>query len=388
VCRTSAPHRRHAHAARLGRATEHQALLRLARRVPGHDPHRVGPPGIWPDICHENRGDRGGARPAHRGPRRGAHHGRHRYTPGCSRRSTRPAAPRGAAGSPRGRRTSSGPCPSPTVRVLSQIVTLAADLGVHLRHRDRPLEGPQGVLILVIEQARSAPRGGLVAGATGLSSGPWHERARACRRRGHHPGASATRRRCRCRDRRASRTALVAAALAGGPSVLEGVLFADDTEAMLDSLARLGVELEVDGRPTVAGRRWRGRLGPGRSRSTHACRAPPPGSCCRCWRSAPGLPPRRGRAAAPGPCATGSRTRRPGRQVAEHGQPGHLRSRSVGRPPARPATPLERGCWRARSGCRGDVSSQFLSGLVLSALLPRGLVVRVEGPLVSRPTWT
>src|SRR5690606_16820941 len=40
--------------------------------------------------------------------------------------------------------------------------------------------------------------------------------------------------------------ALVAAALAVGTSRLTGVLFADDTEAMLDSLGRLGIDLEVD----------------------------------------------------------------------------------------------------------------------------------------------
>ena len=40
--------------------------------------------------------------------------------------------------------------------------------------------------------------------------------------------------------------ALVCAALAGGPSTLSGVLFADDTRHMLDNLAALGFGLDVD----------------------------------------------------------------------------------------------------------------------------------------------
>ena len=43
-----------------------------------------------------------------------------------------------------------------------------------------------------------------------------------------------------------SNRALVAAALAHGESRLEGVLFADDTEAMLAALASLGIALEID----------------------------------------------------------------------------------------------------------------------------------------------
>lgn len=40
--------------------------------------------------------------------------------------------------------------------------------------------------------------------------------------------------------------ALLVAALADGPSVLDGVLFADDTRRMLEALAALGFELEID----------------------------------------------------------------------------------------------------------------------------------------------
>jgi len=40
--------------------------------------------------------------------------------------------------------------------------------------------------------------------------------------------------------------ALVCAALADGTSTLDGVLFADDTEAMIDCLTRLGIGIEID----------------------------------------------------------------------------------------------------------------------------------------------
>src|SRR5438046_3333548 len=45
--------------------------------------------------------------------------------------------------------------------------------------------------------------------------------------------------------------ALVIAALADGSSELSNVLFADDTEAMLESLTRLGFELDIN-RPAAS----------------------------------------------------------------------------------------------------------------------------------------
>ena len=48
--------------------------------------------------------------------------------------------------------------------------------------------------------------------------------------------------------------ALICAALADGTSVLEGALWADDTEAMVDCLRALGIDIDVDGdRITVHG---------------------------------------------------------------------------------------------------------------------------------------
>ena len=40
--------------------------------------------------------------------------------------------------------------------------------------------------------------------------------------------------------------ALVVAAMAEGDTVLEGVLFAEDTEAMIDGLGALGIVIDVD----------------------------------------------------------------------------------------------------------------------------------------------
>ena len=42
--------------------------------------------------------------------------------------------------------------------------------------------------------------------------------------------------------------ALVCAALAGGASTLRGIGLSDDTEAMLDAIARLGADVRVDAR--------------------------------------------------------------------------------------------------------------------------------------------
>ncbi|MBW3626737.1 MAG: 3-phosphoshikimate 1-carboxyvinyltransferase, partial [Actinobacteria bacterium] len=58
--------------------------------------------------------------------------------------------------------------------------------------------------------------------------------------------------------------ALVTAALAEGPSVLAGALIADDTEAMTESLGRLGVAVTIDrASSTVTVEGTAGRIRPG-----------------------------------------------------------------------------------------------------------------------------
>lgn len=173
--------------------------------------------------------------------------------------------------------------------------------------------------------------------------------------------------------------ALVAAAVADGTSVLDGVLFADDTEAMLDSLDRLGIELQIDreaSRVTVAG--TGGVVPPGPADLD----ARMSGTTARFL--APLL------ASGPGPYRLGASEAmlarpmgdgldalvRLGASVDEQGQPGHLPVLiHAGHPSASNEVRL-----------RADVSSQFVSGLLLSApLRPHGLVVRLDGSVVSRP---
>ena len=78
------------------RSEEHRAVLRLAAGG-FRDMTRIaaGHPGIWPDICAENReAIVAGARRPHRGPGRGPHHrGRRRRRSACSTCWARPAGP-------------------------------------------------------------------------------------------------------------------------------------------------------------------------------------------------------------------------------------------------------------------------------------------------------
>lgn len=174
--------------------------------------------------------------------------------------------------------------------------------------------------------------------------------------------------------------ALVVAALAHGTSRLEGVLFADDTEAMLDGLARLGVELQVDRDAevvTVTG--TGGRVPPGpveldaRLSGTTSRFLLPLLALGEGPYRLDGAEPLRSRPMADGLHALAAL----GAEVVEHGAPGHL-----------PVTLRGRGAGTlgGEVRLRGDVSSQFLSGLLLSApCTAHGLTVRVDGVLVSRP---
>ncbi|WP_205745191.1 3-phosphoshikimate 1-carboxyvinyltransferase [Egicoccus halophilus] len=175
--------------------------------------------------------------------------------------------------------------------------------------------------------------------------------------------------------------ALVVAALAAGRSRLDGVLFADDTEAMLGALATLGVPLEVDRSArsvTVGGLDGAVPAGPLEldvrlSGTTARFLAPllALGEGPYLLDAAPAF---RRRPMAP----VFDALRQLGVQVHETGAPGHLPARLRG--PGTDTGALE---------VPADVSSQFLSGLLLSApARPDGLRVRVPGALVSRPYVT
>jgi len=179
--------------------------------------------------------------------------------------------------------------------------------------------------------------------------------------------------------------ALVCAALAGGTSVLEGVLLADDTEAMLDGLARLGIAVVADpatAQVTVTGCAGELPLVGGPAVTLDARLS---GTTSRfllpvlalSLASSPvrldGAPPLRARPMADGIAAV----RALGATVVEEGEPGHLPVVVHG-PVATHRQPLLE--------VAGGASSQFLSGLLLTApALPTGLTLAVTGELVSRP---
>ena len=172
--------------------------------------------------------------------------------------------------------------------------------------------------------------------------------------------------------------ALVAAALAAGRSVLTGVLFADDTEAMLDSLTRLGVELTIDRDAHVVEVDGTGGVLPGGPIELDARLS---GTTSRFLLPllALGTGPYRLDGAAPlrgrpmGDVIDALVTL--GSEIVPEAQPGHL--------PVYVRGSISR---RAEVRLRADVSSQFTSGLLLAApCRPDGLTVRLEGPVVSQP---
>jgi 3-phosphoshikimate 1-carboxyvinyltransferase len=174
--------------------------------------------------------------------------------------------------------------------------------------------------------------------------------------------------------------ALVAAALAEGTSVLDGALLADDTDAMLDCLGRLGVATEVDPAvPSVVVHGLGGRIvSPpttldARLSGTTSRFVMPLLALGAEPHRLDGAPPLRARPMRD--LVVGLRAL--GAEVIEEGEPGHLPVVVTG-----PVTATAEGVLRVR----GDVSSQFLSGLLLAApAMPEGLTVAVDGPLVSVP---
>ncbi len=172
--------------------------------------------------------------------------------------------------------------------------------------------------------------------------------------------------------------ALVAAALAEGTSRLEGALFADDTAAMLECLARLRVEVTADPETAtveltgLGGRLPEGsfeldaRLSGTTSRFLLPVLALGPGRY-----HLDGAEPLRSRPMA----ATIDALRALGATLEPHGRTGHLPVTVTGGP--------------VRGGpvsVAGDGSSQFASGLLLSApAMAEGLALTLTSKLVSRP---
>jgi len=180
--------------------------------------------------------------------------------------------------------------------------------------------------------------------------------------------------------------ALVCAALAPGRSVLDGALFAEDTEAMLDALRTLGVGLDTD--PTAARVVVHG-LGGRLPDGDHVLDARLSGTTSRFLLPLvalgpgryrlDGAPPLRSRPMADGIAAV----RALGATVVEEGEPGHLPVVVHGAAVPPGGDP---GAAAAALTVPGSASSQFVSGLLLSGpAWPGGLRLTTPGRLVSRP---
>ncbi len=175
---------------------------------------------------------------------------------------------------------------------------------------------------------------------------------------------------------------LVCAALADGASTLTGVLIADDTEAMLDGVAALGIDRQVEPTGSASGNATVRVVG---------CNGRPPGGGTVGAR----LSGTTSRFLVPVAALGGSPSvidgaaplrERPmadlldavvalGGGVQSRGVAGHL--------PVRVGDPRISG---GRVALRGDVSSQFLSALLLAGpCLPAGLHVELTSELVSVP---
>ncbi|MGH9119850.1 MAG: 3-phosphoshikimate 1-carboxyvinyltransferase [Acidimicrobiales bacterium] len=171
--------------------------------------------------------------------------------------------------------------------------------------------------------------------------------------------------------------ALLAGALAGGRSRLDGALFAEDTEAMMRCLSRLGAGLAADepgASVTIDGVAGELRPGPVELDAGQA------GTTARFL--LPVLAAGQGAYLLDGDAQLRRRPMGPGLEalrsmgvaVEDRGVPGHLPVVVHGRPSASAVT------------VSGDVSSQFVSGLLLAApRFPHGLTIELTTGLVSRP---
>jgi 3-phosphoshikimate 1-carboxyvinyltransferase len=172
--------------------------------------------------------------------------------------------------------------------------------------------------------------------------------------------------------------ALVCAALAEGRSILEGALLADDTTAMVEALTVLGIPAvhDVD-TATMIVEGIGGAVPPGpasidaRLAGTTARFLLPLLALGRGRYRLDGAPPLRARPM--GLLISALRTL--GAVIEEEGPPGHL-----------PVTMVANGLDGGSVRIPGNVSSQFVSALLLSGpAMARGIRVEVEGDLVSRP---
>jgi 3-phosphoshikimate 1-carboxyvinyltransferase len=162
--------------------------------------------------------------------------------------------------------------------------------------------------------------------------------------------------------------ALVCAALARQPSTLKGALLADDTEAMITCLRRLGTRVELDGTSIhVTRRKWSdaATLDARLSGTTSRFLLPVVATASGTYRI-DGDPPLRARPMGPALDALRSL----GARVTGDALPVEVKGPVLG----------------GTVAVSGDTSSQFLSGLLLAgAVMARGLTIELTTPLVSKP---
>ncbi|MFP3899837.1 MAG: 3-phosphoshikimate 1-carboxyvinyltransferase [Acidimicrobiia bacterium] len=369
------------------RSEEHRALLRLAAGG-FRDMTRIasGHPGIWPDICSENRAaivdvldDLTGALAEMRAivERDDRDALLAALTSARAARVNLPARFRTAADL----RELRIPVPD-RPGVLAEVTTLATDLDVNITDLEiaHSTEGDRGVLILLVESsAVDLLRRGLaehgfrpsvhtVDAAASPAVRPVEPIGHPIEATVAVPGSKSL-----------TNRALVCAALADGTSVIEGALFADDTEAMSGALRSLGAVIDADAstrRLTVAG--TAGALRPGpidldvRMSGTTSRFLLPLVALGEGPYRLDGAPSLRARPMGPVLAAV----RGLGARVEERGAAGHL-----------PVTVIAPGGLAGgRVVVPGDISSQFVSGLLLAAPYLRGGAEIVVGtPLVSRP---
>jgi 3-phosphoshikimate 1-carboxyvinyltransferase len=162
--------------------------------------------------------------------------------------------------------------------------------------------------------------------------------------------------------------ALVCAALARQPSTLTGALLADDTDAMIIALRRLGTRVEIDGTTiAVTRRKWSeaATLDARLSGTTARFLLPMLALGSGTYRL-DGAAPLRARPIRPSLDALRSL----GARITGDELPVEVRGPVLG----------------GRVEIAGDESSQFLSGLLLAgAVMARGLRIELTTPLVSKP---
>jgi 3-phosphoshikimate 1-carboxyvinyltransferase len=172
--------------------------------------------------------------------------------------------------------------------------------------------------------------------------------------------------------------ALVCAALARGSSQLRGALESEDTQVMLRAWQALGVEITSGEHGTALGVVGCGGRLPSGGADLYVANS---GTTARFLTAAVALGEGRFRLD-----GTPRMRQRPIADLVDSLRQLGVAARYLGAPGFPPLEIDARGLPGGRLRMRGDVSSQFLSGLLLAAPCAReNLELTLEGPLVSRP---